>query len=52
MELAALISKFRGALEAKYSQQMLPSHYRALASIQRCRTPAAGEVLTRCADCL
>ena len=51
MELAALISRFRGDLEAKYSRQMLPSHHRALASIERCRTPAAGEVLTRCADC-
>ncbi len=51
MELAALISKFRDALEAKYSQMLLPGHRRAMDSMTRCRTPAAGEVLTECKDC-
>ena len=51
MELAALISKFREALEAQYADWLLPSHRRAMDAITRCRTPAAGEVLSRCTDC-
>lgn len=51
MELAALVTKFREALEARYTDWILPSHRRAMDAITRCRTPEAGEVLSRCVDC-
>jgi hypothetical protein len=51
MELANLIDTYREALQARYGGQLLPGHERALDAISRCRTPGAGQVLTRCADC-
>lgn len=51
MQLATLIHSYRKAFEAKYGNQLLPGHRRALDAITRCRTPAAGEVLARCGDC-
>jgi hypothetical protein len=51
MELARLIETYREALEDRYADQLLPSHRQALDAITHCRTPSAGEVLTRCTDC-
>lgn len=51
MDLATLIAKYRGPLQEQYADRLLPSHRRALDAITGCRTPAAGEVLTRCTDC-
>lgn len=51
MDLSALISKYRGPLEAKYSKSLLPSHRRALDAMEACRTAAAGEILSRCSQC-
>lgn len=51
MELAPLIDEYRDALEAKYADRLLPGHHAALDAMRRCRTPAAGEILTRCTGC-
>jgi hypothetical protein len=51
MELANLIQTYRPALEARYGAELLPSHARALDAISRCRTPQAGQVLSRCSEC-
>ena len=45
MELARLIETYRGRLEAKYAERLLPAHHRALDAIGTCRTPEAGEVI-------
>jgi hypothetical protein len=51
MELAPLIDQYRDALEAKYADRLLPGHHAALDAMRRCRTSAAGEILTRCTGC-
>ena len=51
MRLATVIEAYRDRLEAKYADRLLPAHTRALNAISRCRTPDAGEVLSRCTEC-
>ena len=51
MELATLIAQYRGALEQRHGDRLLPGHRRALAAMQRCRTPQAGQVRWACHDC-
>jgi hypothetical protein len=51
MTLASLIERYLPELEARYGDQLLPGHRRAISAIQRCRTNDAGEILWHCHDC-
>jgi len=51
MRFATLIKEYQKPLEAKYGNQVLPGHKKAMAAIIRCRTPEAGTIQTRCSSC-
>lgn len=51
MKLAPILKKYRPRFEAKYQQQLLPSHRRAMDAILRCRTAESGEMHYHCAPC-
>jgi len=51
MELATIIHQYRGELEQRYGEQLLPGHRRALDAMRRCRTPQSGQVNWECQDC-
>lgn len=51
MELAAIINQYYDAFIAKHSDNILPSHLKALNAIRRCRTPDSGEIYVQCPDC-
>lgn len=51
IRLAEIIESYLPDLEAKYGRRLLPSQRQALAAIQRCRTPASGNVVVHCYDC-
>lgn len=49
--LASIITRFEHKLAARYGQQMLPSHYRALAAMKHCRTATSPRMEVACGDC-
>ena len=49
--IADIVREHGDAYVARFGQNMLPSHRRALADIAGCRTPAMGGHLLGCADC-
>jgi len=51
MRLSEIIEKYRQPFEEKYRASLLPSHYRAINAILRCRTPESGEMHFHCAPC-
>ncbi len=51
MELAAIITSYRQALETTYASSLLPSHHAAMDAILRCRTSATDESLYQCSAC-
>jgi hypothetical protein len=51
MELANLLTEYLPALKSRFGSQIRSDHYRAIAAILRCRTPAAGEMVIRCPEC-
>ena len=51
MKLAPLIQQYLPACKARYGEQWLPGHLRAIEAMLRCRTPDAGEMLLHCTDC-
>lgn len=51
MELATIVKQYYNALQTKYGNSLLPSHYKALKAICHCRTPASGEVYICCPEC-
>jgi Putative transposase/Transposase zinc-binding domain len=51
MELAALFDQYNDAFMARYRNILLPIQQQAMNAIQRCRTPAAGELRVRCVEC-
>lgn len=51
LELADIVRSVGPAYAAAHAGQLLPSHWRALNDIARCRTPALGGSLYRCDDC-
>jgi hypothetical protein len=51
MRVASIIDQYLPGLQHGYASQLLPSHLKAIAAIQRCRTPEAGEILLHCGHC-
>jgi len=51
MEMASIVSQYYDAYKIKYKNVLLPSHIKALHSIQRCRTPDSGELYVHCPKC-
>ena len=51
MRLAALIGRYRQQIEDRYGAVLLPEQRRALAAIERCRTPACGSSIAVCPNC-
>ena len=51
MRLADLIEAFQSDLEARYGDQLLPGHRKALSSVLRCRTEESGAAAIQCLDC-
>jgi len=51
MELKTLIKQYKPALIKKYGESLLPSQWRAIHAMQRCRTPDSGELYVQCTQC-
>jgi hypothetical protein len=51
MELASLLHQYQPELESKQADRLLPGHRRTMGALQRCRTPAAGQIRLQCTDC-
>ncbi|UCD81915.1 MAG: IS91 family transposase [Desulfobacterales bacterium] len=51
MKLASILDQYHDAFQAKYGPRLLPAHLRAIDAINRCRTPAAGELFVQCPSC-
>lgn len=51
MELATLIDQYRGDLQQRYGDRLLPGHHRAMDAMLRCRTHQSGHVHWACDDC-
>lgn len=51
MELKSLIQQYKPDLIKTYGDKLLPSHWRALDSMLRCRTPQSGELYVQCKQC-
>ncbi len=51
MELKALIREYKPALIQKHGDTLLPSQWRALQAIERCRTAKSGELYVQCKAC-
>ncbi len=51
MKLKTLIHEYKPALLQKHSDTLLPSQWRALQSIERCRTAKSGELFVQCKQC-
>jgi len=49
--LAEIFSRYGPAYRAKYGESMLPSHRRAMADIEQCRTRPLGGHVYRCDQC-
>jgi hypothetical protein len=49
--LAEIFGQYGGQYRAKYGERLLPSHRRAMADIERCRTAALGGHLCYCEHC-
>jgi hypothetical protein len=49
--LAEIFSRYGPAYRTKYAQSMLPSHRRAMADIERCRTRTMGGHVYHCDNC-
>jgi hypothetical protein len=51
MEMASIIHLYYPEFIARYGQNALPGHLKALDAICRCRTPDSGELYLQCPDC-
>ncbi len=51
MELASVLHEYYAPFKAKYAARLKPCHLNAIAAMRRCRTPDAGELHVRCAEC-
>jgi Transposase zinc-binding domain len=49
--LAEVLRRHWPDYQRQFGAQILPSHRRAVQCILRCRTPALGGEIYRCADC-
>ncbi len=51
MHLSTIIHQYRGELEQRHGDRLLPGHHRAMDAMLRCRTPQSGQVRWECHDC-
>jgi hypothetical protein len=51
MEMSSVVEQYYDAFLAKYGDTALPSHWKTLQAILRCRTPDSGELYVQCPDC-
>lgn len=51
MTLASMVHQYHATFTTHYAARLLPRQHRALAAVQRCRTPEAGELQLRCTGC-
>ncbi len=51
MELQSIIQQYKPAFLEKYGESVLPSQWRAIHAMQRCRTPGSGELYVQCTQC-
>ncbi len=51
MKLNEIIHQYEAALREKYSDRLLPSIFRAINALLRCRTEAAGSFKLQCTQC-
>lgn len=49
--LQAIIQQYKPAFIKQYGQRLLPSQWRAIHAMERCRTPDAGEYQVQCSQC-
>jgi len=51
MELQSIIQQYKPNFIEKYGKSLLPSQWRAIHAMQRCRTPDSGELYVQCTQC-
>ena len=51
MELQSIIQQYKPTFLEKYGESLLPSQWRAIHAMQRCRTPDSGELYVQCTQC-
>ena len=51
IRLASIIKQFENDFIQKYQQNLLPSHFKALAAIKICRSTHSPKMLMQCEDC-
>lgn len=51
MQLKSIITQYKPALIKKTGGQLLPSQWRAMQAIERCRTAKSGQLTVQCKDC-
>ena len=51
MELQSIIQQYKPNFIEKYGESLLPSQWRAIHAMQRCRTPDSGELHVQCTQC-
>lgn len=51
MELSSIVERYFESFSAKYGDRALPSHWKTIQAILRCRTPESGELYVQCPDC-
>lgn len=49
--LAEVVQRFKGLLEQRYADQLLPGHRRALQAIEQCRQLSQDALTAQCPDC-
>jgi len=51
MQLQSIIQQYKPLFIEKYGSRLLPSQWRAIHAMQRCRTPDCGELYVQCTQC-
>ncbi len=51
MEMSSVVQQYFDVFSEKYGDRALPSHWKTLQAILRCRTPDSGELYVQCPDC-
>ncbi len=51
MEMSSIVQQYFAPFSAKYGARALPSHWKTLQAILRCRTPDSVELYVQCPDC-
>ena len=51
MELKSILQEYKPALIKKYGDKLIPDQYKAMHSIERCRTAQSGQLYVQCKQC-